>query len=98
MFGQPEGLAAPVEAKREREFRMPAKVGAQWAFGMFIAILMTGIFPEARAEPVIPGPPTSPRGTIEIAQAGSGKATGTTVGRRDGPVIITTGLAQRLPP
>jgi hypothetical protein len=28
---------------------MPAKLGAQCAFGMFIAILMTGIFQEARA-------------------------------------------------
>ena len=76
---------------------MPAKLGAQCAFGMFIAILMTGIFPEARAEPVILRPPASPRGTIEIAQAGSGKPTGNTVGRRDGPVVITTGLAQLLP-
>ena len=39
---------------------MPAKLSAQCAFGMFIAILMTGIFPEARAEPVV----------IEIARAG----------------------------
>jgi hypothetical protein len=83
---------------------------------MFIAILMTGIFPEARAEPVvlrpsIPDegieiaragpvilrPPASPGGRIEIAQAGSGKPTGDTVGRRDGPVVITTGLARLLP-
>jgi hypothetical protein len=76
---------------------MPAKLGAQCAFGVFIAILMTGIFSEARAEPVILRPPASPRGTIEIAQAGSGKPTGNTVGRRDGPVVITTGLAQLLP-
>jgi hypothetical protein len=83
---------------------------------MFIAILMTGIFPEARAEPVVlkPStpdegieiaragpvvlrPPASPGGTIEIAQAGSGKPTGDTVGRRDSPVVITTGSAQLLP-
>jgi hypothetical protein len=76
---------------------MPAKLGAQCAFGMFIAILMTGIFPEARAEPVILRPPAGPGGTIEIAQAESGKPTGNTVGRRDGPVVITTGLAQLLP-
>ena len=67
---------------------MPAKLGAQCAFGMFIAILMTGIFPEARAEPVVLRPsqrrlPASPAGTIEIAQAGSGKPTrDNTVGRR----------------
>ena len=76
---------------------MPAKLGAQCAFGMFVAILMTGIFPEARGEPVILRPPASPGGTIQIAQAGSGKPTGNTVGRRDGPVVITTGLAQLLP-
>jgi Pilus formation protein N terminal region len=95
---------------------MPAKLGAQCAFGMFIAILMTGIFPEARAEPVVLRPltpdegieiaragavvlrpPASPGGTIEIAQAGSGKPTADTVGRRDGPVVITTGSAQLLP-
>jgi Pilus formation protein N terminal region len=95
---------------------MPAKLGAQCAAGMFIAILMTGIFPEARAEPVVlkPStpdegieiaragpvvlrPPASPGGTIEIAQAGSGKSTGDTVGRRDRPVVITTGSAQLLP-
>jgi hypothetical protein len=76
---------------------MPAKLGAQCAFGMFIAILMTGIFPEARAEPVSLRPPASLGGTIEIAQAGPGKPTGNTVGRRDGPVVITTGLAQLLP-
>jgi hypothetical protein len=93
---------------------------------MFIAILMTGIFPEARAEPVVLRPltpddgiemaragpvvlrpPASPGGTIEIAQAGSGKPTGDTVGGRDGPVVntnrpretikITTGSAQLLP-
>ncbi len=45
---------------------MPAKLGAQCAFGMFIAILMTGIFPEARAEPVVLRPPASPGGRIEI--------------------------------
>ena len=76
---------------------MPAKLGAQCAFGMFTAILMTGIFPEARAEPVFLRPPASPGGTIEIAQAGSGKPTRDTVGRRDSPVVITTGLAQLLP-
>jgi len=76
---------------------MPAKLGVQCAFCMFIAILMTGIFPEARAEPVVLRPPANPGGTIEIAQAGSGKPTGDTVGRRDGPVVITTGLAQLLP-
>jgi hypothetical protein len=64
---------------------------------MFVAILMTGIFPEARGEPVILRTPASPGGAIEIAQAGSGKPTGNTVGRRDGPVVITTGLAQLLP-
>jgi hypothetical protein len=48
---------------------MPAKLGAQCAFGMFIAILMTGIFPEARAEPVVLRPLT-PDERIEIARAG----------------------------
>jgi hypothetical protein len=36
---------------------------------MFIAILMTGIFPEARAEPVVLRPSTPDQG-IEIARAG----------------------------
>ena len=95
---------------------MPAKLGAQCAFGMFTAILMAGIFPEARAEPIVLKPSTpdeeieiaragpvvlrpsaSPGGTIEIAQAGSGKPTGDTVPRRDSPVVITTGSAQLLP-
>ena len=95
---------------------MPAKLGAHCAFGMFTAILMAGIFPQVRAEPVVlkPStpdeeieiaragpvvlrPPASPGGTIEIAQAGSGKPTGDTVGRRDSPVVITTGSAQLLP-
>jgi hypothetical protein len=48
---------------------MPAKLGAQCAFGMFIAILMTGIFQEARAEPVVLRPLTPDEG-IEIARAG----------------------------
>ena len=47
---------------------MPAKLGAQCAFGMFIAILMTGIFPEARAEPVVLRPLT-PGERIEVARA-----------------------------
>jgi hypothetical protein len=49
---------------------MPAKLGAQCAFGMFIAILMTGIFQEARAEPVVLRPLTPDEG-IEIARAGA---------------------------
>ena len=49
---------------------MPAKLGAQCAFGMFIAILMTGIFTEARAEPVVLRPLTPDEG-IEIARAGA---------------------------
>jgi hypothetical protein len=58
---------------------------------MFIAILMTGIFPEARAEPVVLRP--SPDEGIEIAQAGSGEPTGNTVGRRDRPGVITIPMA-----
>ena len=46
---------------QEGESRMPAKLGAQCAFGMFIAILMTGIFQEARAEPVVLRPLCSAR-------------------------------------
>ena len=77
---------------------MPAKLSAQCAFGMFIAILMTGIFPEARAEPVVIEiaragpvllkPPASPGGRIEIAQVGSGEPRGDTVGRRDRPGVV----------
>jgi hypothetical protein len=59
---------------------------------MFIAILMTGIFPEARAEPAVLRPLT-PDARIEIAQAGSGEPTGDTVGRRDRPVVITIPMA-----
>jgi hypothetical protein len=62
---------------------------------MFIAILMTGIFPAARAEPVVLRPLT-PDEKIEIAQAASGEPTGDTIGRRDRPVVITTASAQLL--
>ena len=85
---------------------MPAKLSAQCAFGMFIAILMTGIFPEARAEPVVieigPAagsvllkPPASPGGRIEIAQVGSGEPRGDTVGRRDRPGVVVTTITNR---
>ena len=84
---------------------MPAKFSAQCAFGMFIAILMTGIFPEARAEPVVIEiaragpvlltPPASPGGRIEIAQVGSGEPRGDTVGRRDGPGVVVTPITNR---
>jgi hypothetical protein len=84
---------------------MPAKLSAQCAFGMFIAILMTGIFPEARAEPVVIEiaragpvllkPPASPGGRIEIAQVGSGEPRGDTVGRRDRPGVVVTPITNR---
>ena len=76
---------------------MPTKLGAQCAFGVFTAILMTGIFPEARAEPVFLRPPASPRGTIEIAQAGSGKPTRDT-GPPRWPSRYNHGLSAASPP
>src|SRR6185437_12019389 len=53
---------------REGESRMPASLGAQCAFGVFIAIFMPGI-PEARAEHGVVRPLT-PDERIEIARAG----------------------------
>ena len=73
---------------------MPAKLSAQCAFGMFIAILMTGIFPEARAEPVVLRPLT-PGERIEIARAGP--VVLRPPASPGGRIEITTGLARLLP-
>jgi len=79
---------------REGESRTPAKLGAQCAFGMFIAILMTGIFPEARAEPVVLRP-LAPGERIEIARAGP--VVLRPPASPGGRIEITTGLARLLP-
>jgi hypothetical protein len=73
---------------------MPER-GVQCAFGIFTAILITGIFPEARAEPAVLRPLT-PDARIELAQRGFGEPTSDTVGRRDRPIVITMGSAQLL--
>jgi len=62
---------------------------------MFIAILMTGIFPEARAEPVVLRPAASQGGRIEIARAGP--VVLRPPASPGGRIEITTGLARLLP-